>query len=477
MNMPRPVLPGSAALLVRWALLLSLGLLAACSSEAAKEAVATCVPGKVDPCACHGSGQGTQACLASGTWGGCEGCADAAPVDAHDGPDALKDVAAPDAASDTGGWVETLSPDGSEYFEDGWSVSDVLPEGADASHSCEPCGHGSLRGLVCAPNAQTYVAHALVIANVTDCDGVAKQFQTYTDTEGYYHFPELPCGVHEVIASAGSFSTTYTVAIEVDQETDMTGIGVKQCFKAQDVKIAVLWGQWDDLQELLYTLGFSVDYYFFKDQYYDDAPWEEIEAYQLLSDTAKLAEYDILFFNCGSVALQWVTEMIHVRQNVESFVLNGGSIWASDLSWAYIEGAFPDAIDFWGDTDLPDVPMADDGPQNAEGNQTVPATVVDPILQTHLGVVAFDAEYGAGPLIHVTEAGPGTTVHVTGMVKVKNPNAEGLFDPEFIHVPGPLVLSFTPAASAGRVVYTTFHNDEQADALILKILYYLVFLL
>jgi hypothetical protein len=42
---------------------------------------------------------------------------------------------------------------------------------------------------------------------------------------------------------------------------------------------------------------------------------------------------------------------------------------------------------------------------------------------------------------------------------------------------GPLVVSFQPSSTSGRVVYTTFHNDEQADAIMLKILYYLVFLL
>ncbi len=43
---------------------------------------------------------------------------------------------------------------------------------------------------------------------------------------------------------------------------------------------------------------------------------------------------------------------------------------------------------------------------------------------------------------------------------------------------GPVVLSHQPAVpGAGRVVYTTFHNDEQADKLMVKILNYLVFLL
>ena len=54
--------------------------------------------------------------------------------------------------------------------------------------------------------------------------------------------------------------------------------------------------------------------------------------------------------------------------------------------------------------------------------------------------------------------------------------------PEFLNFAGPAVVRFQPQATAGspslgRIVYTTFHNDEQADALMQNILNYLVFLL
>jgi hypothetical protein len=52
-------------------------------------------------------------------------------------------------------------------------------------------------------------------------------------------------------------------------------------------------------------------------------------------------------------------------------------------------------------------------------------------------------------------------------------------EPQFLNFAGPAVVAYQPPNSpqAGRVVYTTFHNDEQADALMQKILNYLVFLL
>ena len=42
---------------------------------------------------------------------------------------------------------------------------------------------------------------------------------------------------------------------------------------------------------------------------------------------------------------------------------------------------------------------------------------------------------------------------------------------------GPMVLSHRPTDTSGAVIYTTFHNDEQADELMKSILYYLIFLL
>jgi len=283
----------------------------------------------------------------------------------------------------------------------------------------------------------------------------------------------LPCGLHEVNVTAGSFSTSYIVQIIVGEETDVTELG-ERCFGPYSAKIAVLWGQWDNFQDLLFEMGFQYDWYNYKQEYFNDTPWEEIEAFQLLMDPAKLEEYDIIFFNCGGAPLKWINGEQDMRWNLKNFVLAGGSIYASDLAHPYVEGTFPDAVDFWGEDDLPSYTMAPDGPQNAWGQQQVPAVIVDPVLASYVGLTNFTVEYGAGPLIHVDEPGEGTTVHVQGTVKVECPDCLfGLPKKDS----GPLVLSFSPTEEAGRVIFTTFHNDEQADELMLKILHYLVFLL
>lgn len=367
--------------------------------------------------------------------------------------------------------------DGGLTSGDGINVSTDVPADAEASQACQPCGYGSLQGLICAPSEQIYVNGATVTLTLTDCDGTVKQVSTTTDQNGAYSFDKLPCGKHTAQVTKGAFKATYWVTIKTGQQTDLTGIGTKLCFNATAAKIAVFWGQWDHQHKLLDELGFKYTYYNFEYEYFKDVDPKTIEAVQVLRDYDKLKQYQVLFFNCGSAAQKYVDMFPEIAKNLKDFVNNGGSIYASDLAWAYVEAAFPDAIDFYGKTDLPAGP-SNDGPQVVVGNQSVPATIKDAALAQLVGTTTFTAKFGPGPLIAVTAPGDGTTVHVTGLTQIENKNKKGIFDPDTVPYAGPVVLSHQPpVAGAGRVVYTTFHNDEQADKLMVKILNYLVFLL
>jgi len=452
-------------------LLLCCALLAACSSPtpAASGGVPKCVPGKTDSCACPGGGSGVQTCSAEGVWASCacqNALTDATNVDVADGSSGqVSDV--PNTASDT--------PTGG--FGDGIAVGSDVPAGLDATEHCVPCEYGALKGLVCAPNDQIYVSDATVTLTVIDCDGQVKQLSTVTDSDGSYYFPKVPCGKHEALVESGSFKAQYNVFIKPGQQRDLTGIGQKLCFLADSTKIAVFWGQWDEQHDLLDKLGLQYTYYNFSAEYFNDAIQpKDIEAVQVLRDPTKLSKFDVIFFNCGSAAQKYVNQFPEIAKNLKAFVLAGGSLYASDLAWAYVEAAFPDAIDFFGSNELPSAPT-NDGPQEAAGNQKFAATIVNNALAKYVGVTTFQAKYGPGPLIVVDKAGPGTTVHVTGIPQVTNKNKKSVFDPDTLAYPSPMVLTHQPPGQpkAGRVIYTTFHNDEQTDAVMLKILNYLVF--
>ncbi|MBM4397968.1 MAG: carboxypeptidase regulatory-like domain-containing protein [Deltaproteobacteria bacterium] len=437
----------------------------------------TCVPGKVESCPCDRGARGTQACLADGTWGPCEGCAeaDAVVIDTSGVDAAAGGPPFAEGAPDPGGgdtpWV---LPDASV---DSFSVVEIVSPDSTPSASCDPCGYGALKGLVCAPDLKTVVPNALVTIDVIDCDGKAKQFQTATDKDGGYVFPQVPCGNHQVTATAGSFQTSFPITIQTGQVTDVTGVNLR-CFDSQQVKVAVFWGQWDRLQDLLTALGIQYTFFNFETEFFSDTPPKDIEAFQVLSDPVELARFDILFFDCGSAAIKWVSGYPDIRTNLRNYVLFGGSVYASDLAWEYVEGAFPDAIRFHGSNELPSTGMDPNGPQVVKDHQNTVANVLDDVLAAYLGKKVLPVHYGSGPLILVDSAGEGTTTHVSGKVLVKNPKYGQFLQPEYVEsAESPFVLSFSPGPGAGRVVYTTFHNDEQADALILKILHYLVFLL
>ncbi len=443
----------------------------------------SCVPGKVDACPCGDGNESTQTCTPEGIWGPCQGCPDGAASDVVDLDGAGMDGAGPADASpqdanamDAASSLDVESPADAVDFGDGVLVTQDISSDVVATQSCTPCGYGVLKGLVCSPSEQIFVANAKVSLTFIDCDGKTKQISTYTDSEGAYLFPKIPCGKHKAVVTAGSFETSFNVNVKPGTVRDITGVGQKLCFKANAAKIAVFWGQWDHQHKLLDKLGFKYTWYNFEWEYFNDVNPKDIDAVKVLRNPAALSQFDIIFFNCGSAAQSYVHMFPDIAKNLKAFVLGGGSLYASDLSWAWIEGAFPNAIDFYGTNDLPSAP-SNDGPQQVEGNQTAPATIIDPALAAYVGVSVFKSHYGPGPLVAVSGAGPGTTVHVNTVVQIKNLNKKGILDPDTVPYSGPAVLSSQPAPGAGRLLYTTFHNDEQADAVMLKLLHYLVFLL
>lgn len=478
--------------LVAW-VVLSLAVAACSDSTSGQQAgVPKCVPGKVESCPCGAGGSGNQTCDAQGSWGACVcgvGAGDTTAVDALAGGDAASTDL--DSGADATGAETTGSSDGTGASDatgasdlgaiggdTGMTVTEDVAADAATGQTCSPCGHGSLKGKICAPSEQVYVNGATVTLTVKDCDGKVKQLSTTTDLDGNYAFAQVPCGKHTAMVTKGAFKAQYWVTIKTGQETNLTGIGQKLCFAANAAKIAVFWGQWDKQHTLLDELGFKYTYYNFEYEYFNDnVDPKTIEAVQVLRDFDKLKQYEVLFFNCGSAAMKYANMFPEIGKNIKTFVHNGGSIYASDLSWAYIEAAFPDAIDFYGSMDLPSGP-SNDGPRVVKGNQNVPATVKDAALAQLLGLTTFSAKFGAGPLVAVLAAGQGTTVHVSGVAQIENKNKKLPLDPEYVLFAGPVVLSHQPAVpGAGRVVYTTFHNDEQADEIMVKLLNYLVFLL
>src|SRR5581483_6863157 len=150
---------------------------------------------------------------------------------------------------------------------------------------------------VCASDGQSWLAGATV--SCTRPDGTVAQ--TTTDGNGHYTLTGVPSGQQTIDITKGSFSTSITVNVVADQTTTVPD---DQCSITNPaVKIAVVSGQYDNVQQVLTDLGVdpanvtTYDGIGTQDPFGggSPSPW----ASQLLDDYATLSQYNIVFFNCG----------------------------------------------------------------------------------------------------------------------------------------------------------------------------------
>ncbi|MBI2374826.1 MAG: choice-of-anchor D domain-containing protein [Deltaproteobacteria bacterium] len=300
------------------------------------------------------------------------------------------------------------------------AIMPVMDVDLIAAASSGPCG--DLAGRICGVGGIGPIAGAKVRV-----DTASGPIETETNENGDFVLTCLPPGSVTVHASSGSWSTSFGGTVDAYSLTSIPG---QQCLDPESAKIAVVWGQWDSFQDILTQM--RVPYDLFGDAN-DPAPEE------LLLDPVKMAEYDIIFFNCGfGEGLVTGSGLQYLRD----FVSNGGSIYASDWSYDVVEVGWPAAHDFYHDDAI-------ENDAQGAGNFTGPAAVVDASLRTALGLTEVRI---TSCCTAIDSAGPGTTVYLEG---------DRLGD----GVTRPLMTSFSPGPLAGRVFYTDFHNTDQVGIL------------
>ncbi|MFT7581181.1 MAG: hypothetical protein ACI9MR_002855 [Myxococcota bacterium] len=346
------------------------------------------------------------------------------------------------------------------------ATTDNDTDAADtAAGTCEPCGTGSVKGRVCAPNRQVFVNDAAIAIDGIGCDGQPFHIESTSGVDGTWQLNDVPCGTHTIVMTKGSFTSTFDVAVATGRISDLTGAANKQCFGASSAPIAVLDGNYDDLEGLLDDLGLTYDLY--NELGDNGARGKTID---LLASPSAMAQYSIIFANCGGFNGGIPQDHASVMGNVRSWVLAGGNLYMSDYAWVLGEWSFPDAIEFQGSDD-PDDMYKDGSPQLIPTDTVAQATVVDGALAGYLGSNTLQVTFDQGPQIAPESTGVGTFAHVVGTFPVAP------FNDELTGVNIPLVMSYRPGDTAGRVIYTNFHNDAQTSADMLVILNYLVFTL
>jgi hypothetical protein len=291
-----------------------------------------------------------------------------------------------------------------------------------------PAGPGDspevISGVVCAPSGMTLpFAYVYIPIDENGDDAEEFRYETTSDDDGAFEFADLPAGHYTVHIEKGS----YEIVSEVDYSgVDRLSLG-HQCIDVGDLKLAVVEGDWDSIQEILDYLGFP----------YDKYTADEGEGF--LSDPKKLAPYDAVFLNCGAKYDYMGDAAVNALRD---YAMAGGKVYASDWAYSMIERAFPDMIHFYDEDNF-------GSKVGSEGH--VAGQVLDPLL---IDVMGKDIEifYQLGAWVVADGVGKGSTVVVQGSALTSAGTLEGL------------PLTIRAPQGKGSALYTTFHNEAQATS-------------
>lgn len=327
----------------------------------------------------------------------------------------------------------------------------------------DECGPGEILGKACAPSGSV-LSGATVTLEGFDCDGQPFTRTTQTNREGEYSFSDVPAGQHTVTVTIGSYSGDQQVRVSAGQTTDLTTAAAKICLEAANVQIAVIQGAYDKVEALLDDLQLTYDIKG-NDQggsvFLPSAPASTVA---FLSDLSAMQQYDIIFINCGQLwnsLTQFAPGSVSpIINNLVAYLNSGGSLYSSDWAHAFVETAFPDMIDFYGDDATTEQALFGYAPQ------TITATVMSQPLQVALGHNTTSIDFPHSPPLVLNNnwavaegVGLQATVHLQGTVQLCA-STSSCTSPGASIVDAPLLISHvTPGG--GTVFFTSFHNESQ----------------
>ena len=255
-------------------------------------------------------------------------------------------------------------------------------------------------------------------------DGVEEfRYETKADDRGAFEFENLPAGTYELHVVKGS----YEIITEFEYDgVDRLNLG-GQCLDVGDLKLAVVDGDWDSIEEILDYLGFPYDFY------------TASAGEALVSDPTALAPYDAIFLNCGASYDLWSGA---ATTGLRDYAFGGGKVYASDWAYIMIERAFPDMIHFV-DEEL-------GGPKVGQAD-TVKGEILDPALKDVMGD-EVDLYYQLGAWVVADDVGKESSVMIQGDA----PTTAGSIPDAPLTIRAP--------EGKGTALYTTFHNEAQATS-------------
>jgi hypothetical protein len=273
------------------------------------------------------------------------------------------------------------------------------------------------------------------------CTGVDGSFSLTTEHKG---------SEAALVAFKGSWSIEFTVEITGPNVTIADPIQFPTDPDLGAARIAVVNGSFDDMGGVLTRLGMDT-YDEFSEYPFGTDSFHTLFAVADGGDRAKIYEYDLVFFNCGSYAATSLPEeWIGI---LRTYVEEGGSIYATDWAYNFVEQPFPEFLDFRGDD-----------PRTAPGRASLEAVVLDDTLHSWLGMrecsggdcLAEDGTLLLGRFLPEwvgidgvmdSEEGASVKVWVEGDLSAGGAEADVV----------PLTVTFN--VGEGRVLFTSYHSS------------------
>ena len=358
-------------------------------------------------------------------------------------------------------------------------VSPSCPEAPSSSMLSQCPAPGAVHGRVCATDGVTWVNGASVSLSATDCNGAAVTRTVASGADGSFTLDGVPPGSWTVSASVGSFTHQLPVKVESGKTAEVSD--GELCVKQGEVRIAVVTGTGDRIENLLAQL--QLQYTLIRG---DGAYWAMTGA-PFFEDLAQLQKFDLVFVDCAagrsgpSSGIDFGPKAQQIEDNLRAYVLQGGSLYSSDWALLFAHYAAPDAVSWATRSGQPVASPLDTSELLGFAPQTLEAQVSDPGLAQFLGKstlpVAFPNQPGAASknwgLIDSLAQGQ-VLVRADGVTSCADLNCT-MTGATRDQVPLAVwVKTRPPDAPGGNVVYTSFHNIAQSGGDVGQLLKYLV---
>jgi len=351
-----------------------------------------------------------------------------------------------------------------------------------------PLAESSISGKFLAPNDINPIVNGIITASK---DGVIVS-ETLSTPDGSFTLTNLQAGTYELTLKKGLFSSTRTVEVAEDDDIVLPNIPI-EVFP----RIGVVTGYYDHIESVLYDVGLvnpitqeplfdiilgtnfgrpSADATHHGHHHGNDTgifspenntnlePNVSFTFQDLVSSPTMLAEYDILFLNCG-------LNENHTQHNgnIAEYVNNGGILYATDWAFKYVKGITGDGQQY---IDFHDA-------EKSGTSLSTEATIFDQDLIDWLQV-NFNITLNNNDTVLLDEFLPGWQV----VDSANDATVVSWFNGpiEYRETTGTTIqenkdLAFTFQVGEGGVFYSSFHTENHDDdfSTIDRLLQYLVF--